>query len=83
MSDKQLKQYLQKLDKEQVIGLYLQKCHDQEFLRSEILTNIYNEIMDSACHQLNIFNKWDLIISQDKFKSIFNKGGSDEDSDIT
>ena len=83
MSEKQLKKYLQKLSKEQVIELYLQKYYDQEFLKTEILTNIYNQIIDNAHHQLIIFDTWDIVISQEKFKSIFNKGGINENSDIT
>ena len=65
MSEKQLKKYLQKLSKEQVIELYLQKYYDQEFLKTEILTNIYNQIIDNAHHQLTIFDTWDIVISQE------------------
>lgn len=83
MSEKQLKQYLQKLNKEEVIELYLQKRHDQEFLKTEILTNIYNQIIDNAQHQLTIFDTWDIVISQSKLDQIFRKGGIYEDSDIS
>ena len=83
MKEQEIKQYLQTLNKEQIIELYLQKCYDQQFLKSEILANIYNQIINSAQHQLNMFDSWDIIISQDKFRAIFNKGGNDEDSNIT
>lgn len=83
MNEQQLRQYLQNLNKEQIIELYLQKCYDQQFLKMETLASIYNQIIDKAHHQLNMFDSWDIIISQDKFRAIFNKGGSDEDSDIT
>ena len=40
----QLKQYLNKLSKDKIIAIYLQKCYDQKFnqelLKTEILANI-------------------------------------------
>ena len=83
MRVQQLKQYLEKLSKEEVIDLYLQQRDDKEIFRSEILTNIYNQIIDIAHHQLNMFDSWDMIIPQRKFRAIFNKGGDYEDPDIT
>ena len=82
MNEPQLRQDLESLTKEQIIELYLQKCYNQQFLKMEILESIYNQIIDKAHHQLNMFDSWDIIISQDKFREIFNKGGSDEDSNI-
>ena len=83
----QLKQYLNKLSKDKIIAIYLQKCYDQKFnqelLKTEILANIYNQIIDSAHHQLTIFDTWDVVIPQDKLNKIFSKGGIDESSNIT
>ena len=82
-NEAELKEHLQKISKADVIELYLQKRYDQEMFKSEILTNIYNQIMDITYFQLNIFDKWDMIIPQDKFRLVFNKGENDEDSDNT
>lgn len=83
MSDKQLKKYLQKLSKEQVIELYLQKYYDQEFVKTEILTKIYNQIMDTAYFQVSIFGGSDIVIPQTKFIEIFTNGGNNENTNIT
>ena len=82
-SEKELKTYLQNLSKDQLINLYLQKRFDQEFIKLELLSSIYNQLIDCAHYQLNIFDSWDMIIPQDKFRAIFSKGGINEDTSNT
>lgn len=82
MNEQELKKYLQNLSKEKIIELYLQKSCDQELLKTKILTNIYNQIIDNAHHQLTIFDTWDVVIPQDKLNKIFSMGGKSENTNI-